>query len=451
MELPDVRRIFGVKHPDGAELVVHGGHIHAASVNVPGDKSISHRALLFGLLAQGTSRIQGLSRADDVNATRAAVASLGAKLDESEYELSITGTGGSLTEPDHVINVGNSGTLLRLISGLLAPRVGVTVFLTGDASIVRRPMARVVEPLTAMGAYILGRQENRFAPLVVQGRELTGITYSMSTPSAQVKSAIILAGLAADGETAIIESTPTRAHTEEMAPLFGARLQVEDDGASRVVHVERSDLSACDFVVPGDPSAAAFFVVLGLIGESPVTVDNVYLGAERDGFVKVLRAMGGRIEVSRLPSGAHSITARPSELTGTVVGPEGVPGLIDEVPILAVAAAKARGATTFLGVEELRHKESDRIATTMEMLAAFGVESAEVESGFRVWGGVPVDLARHMQRSVDSHMDHRIAMSAAILGAVSKAETRIVGADSVPTSFPGFSAQLARCGVEVRA
>ncbi len=429
------------------KATVFGGANHRASVRVPGDKSISHRALLFSLISNGTSRITGLSGADDVAATATAVSQLGAKVLQEGHVVVVRGVGGELCEPEQLINVGNSGTLLRLICGILAPCVGNSYFITGDASIVRRPMARVIQPLSAMGALIMGRQSNQFAPLAIQGRELSGITYSMSTPSAQVKSAILFAGLFADGETAVIEPTATRAHTEEMALGYGADIEVEFDSGPRVIRVRRSSLVARDFEVAGDPSAAAFFVVLGLIGHASVSVENVYLGPQRDGFIEVLTRMGGRIETSHQENGNFTVTAFPSTLHAVDIGPSGIPGLIDEVPILAVAASRAKGTTRFLGVEELRFKESDRIRTTVSMLAEFGVACREIADGFEV-SGVRSPEHHHVHRQVESFYDHRIAMSAAILATLHKGRTEISQFESVATSFPGFLDRLRECGIK---
>ena len=277
--------------------IVHGGHSRRADLRVPGDKSISHRALLFSLISEGTSRIDGLSQALDVGATRVAIERLGAKVIDDSDAVFVVGVGGEFTEPERMIDVGNSGTLLRLMTGVLAGSVGNSFFLSGDASIARRPMQRVVEPLGAMGATIIGRRLNQYAPLAISGQPLVGITYSMSLPSAQVKSALMFAGLFAEGETVLIEQNATRAHTEEMALRYGAKVSVDDQGDAKVIRVSGSRLKATDFVVPGDPSAAAFFVVLGLIGQNQIRIQDVYLGPQRDGFVEVLLQMGAQIEV----------------------------------------------------------------------------------------------------------------------------------------------------------
>ena len=431
------------------KATVYGGSNRRATLRVPGDKSISHRALLFGLISDGTSRITGLSGAGDVASSAAAIVQLGAKVVHERDCVIVAGVGGELCEPEQVIDVGNSGTLIRLISGILAPSIGNNFYLTGDTSVVRRPMGRVIEPLSAMGAKITGRQANQFAPFAVQGQALSGITYAMSTPSAQVKSALLLAGMFAEGETVVIEPTATRAHTEEMAIGYGADLQVSEEGASRVIRVRKSALISQDFEVAGDPSAAAFFVVLGLIGKAPITVENVYLGPQRDGFVTALIRMGGRIETVRQENGNFMLTGYPSNLRGVDIGPGGVAGLIDEVPVLGVAAARAEGTTRFLGVEELRVKESDRILTTLAMLSQFGVSCQEIPTGFEVLGNRGSSRPRR-PRFVESNFDHRIAMAAAILGAVSKGETNISQFEAVSTSFPGFIDCLKDCGIKVR-
>ena len=425
--------------------IVHGGHSRRADLRVPGDKSISHRALLFSLISEGTSRIDGLSRALDVGATRVAIECLGAKVIDDSDAVFVVGVGGEFTEPERIIDVGNSGTLLRLITGVLAGSVGNSFFLSGDASIVRRPMQRVVEPLGAMGATIVGRGLNQYAPLAISGQPLVGITYSMSLPSAQVKSALMFAGLFAEGETVLIEQNATRAHTEEMAVRYGAKVSVDDQGDAKVIRVTGSRLKATDFVVPGDPSAAAFFVVLGLIGQSQIRIEDVYLGPQRDGFVDVLLQMGAQIEVMSQTDSLFTIVAHPSDLTWCDVGPSKIAGLIDEIPILAVAASRAKGRTRFLGVDELRHKESDRIATTLAMLKTFDVHCSEIEGGFEVEG--TFTASKNNRRIVESHFDHRIAMSAAILASLHKGKTEITGFESVSTSFPGFADRLRECGI----
>ena len=430
------------------KVAVKGGNIKSASFSVPGDKSISHRALLMSLLCPSEVRIKGLSHADDVQATKNLVEALGMVFKKDGDDLIAQGIYGELKEPLHVLDVGNSGTLLRLVCGLLAPRDSQTFFLTGDPSIVRRPMGRVIEPLVAMGAKIIGRANNSNAPLAIKGAPLSGITFSMSVPSAQVKSAILLAGLSAEGETVVIESVPTRSHTEDMLRAFGACIQIDDIDGAKMIRVAQSSLSVSEINVAGDPSAAAFFVVMGILGGAQITIENIYLGPQRDGFLSVLRTMGASIDTLENRDSTFNVIARPSELFGVDIEPVNVPGIIDEIPILAVAASRASGRTQFFGVGELRHKESDRIASTLAMLKAFGVECGELDTGFWV-DGTPTPKIGSAVRHIESHFDHRIAMCGAILAAITHGETIIDEFESVATSFPGFLTVLSTIGIDV--
>ncbi|CAG4915268.1 3-phosphoshikimate 1-carboxyvinyltransferase [Acidithrix sp. C25] len=439
------------------KAVVRGGIGNEASVSVPGDKSISHRSLLLSLLASGTYSVDGLSSALDVLATKDIVETLGVHISQEGSRIILRGVGFDISEPNDFLDVGNSGTLIRLISGVLAGSEGNTFFLKGDSSIGKRPMGRVIDPLTKMGAKIIGRGYSTLAPLGIVGTKLHGIDYEMPVASAQVKSAILFAGLNSSGTTTLVETVPTRAHTEEMLSQFGANLEVTRTPTANKISIEPSKLRPIDIKVPGDPSSAAFFVVLGLIGQCSIEVTDVYLGPQRDGFLKTLISMGGRIDLSDKGNGLGDIKSYPSELSGVVVGPDGTPDLIDEVPILGVAAAMARGRTEFLGVGELRHKESDRIATTCDMLASFGVDTGELDGGFYV-DGIGHDPSKGVLESngfvqeprvVVSHYDHRIAMSGAILGALTQGETYIEGFESVETSFPTFVSVFRSCGFEI--
>lgn len=422
------------------------GGLHAR-LRVPGDKSISHRALLLAARAEGESRITGLSDGADVVATARAVAGFGARVGtDPAGVVTVTGAGRDLHEPDSVIDVGNSGTGIRLLAGWAAGIEGLTV-LHGDASIARRPMGRVAEPLRSMGARIDGRDGGRLPPLVVRGGHLSGIEYTLPVPSAQVKSAVLLAGLAADRPTTVIEPVPTRAHTEEMLQACGVRVAVTALGPSggRAVTVHPGPLRACDFDVPGDPSQAAFWVVAACITPgSDVTVERVYIGPHRAGFIDVLRRMGADVEVTGLdPDGTvGDIRARYGPLRPTEVGGEEVPGLIDEIPVLAVAASHADGVTTFADAAELTVKESDRIAT---MVAALGAVGADVEGrpdGLVVRGraGRTTTAGR-----VDSAGDHRVAMSLAVAALAGSGPVEIDRWDAVATSYPCFEEDLRRC------
>lgn len=421
---------------------VHGGRPLIGTVEVPGDKSISHRALLLAALAEGTSTITGLSDGGDVARTAAAVAALGAQVGRDGPTWTVQGGRSLLVSPADPLDLGNSGTGMRLLAGVAATVHGTTV-LTGDASLRARPMDRVAEPLNLMGARVTGRSEHCLPPIEVTGGTLRGIEFTPPMASAQVKSAILLAGLAADGETIVHEPVATRAHTEEMLAAAGADITVEPAGRGRVVRVRRSALRAGTFAVPGDPSQAAFWVVGGaIVPGSQVTVSGIHLGAERIGFLGVLRRMGATIEVEEADGGRGSVTSCTSQLRGTVVEAAEIPSL-DEVPILAVAAAAADGSTCFRDVGELRVKESDRLQGTAELVEAFGGQAEVAGDDLIVTG----DGSALRPGRVDARGDHRMAMAAAIAAAACPARsdaTVITGWESVATSYPGFADELAR-------
>ena len=426
--------------------VVRGGRPLTGTVSVPGDKSISHRAVLLAALAEGTSTIHGLSGGDDVSRTLAAVGALGAAVDGGvdggTSPLSIAGGRSRLRAPSTALDLGNSGTGIRLLAGVAATLPGTTT-LTGDDSLRRRPMDRVAEPLRAMGAGVAGRGDRCLPPLEVTGGTLRAISYTPPVASAQVKSAIVLAGIAAEGETVVHEPVATRAHTEEMLAAAGADIDFERVGTGRVVRVRRSTLVPGTFTVPGDPSQAAFWLVGGIIVPgSLVTVDAIHLGIERLGFLGVLRRMGATIETEEYGNQCGSVTSYFCELHGTVVEAAEIPSL-DEVPILAVAAAVAHGSTRFRDVGELRVKESDRLAGTADLIRAFGV-TATVHGDDLVVDGTGAALRPAV---IDARGDHRMAMAAAVAGAAcpaSSGETIISGWDAVATSYPGFAGVLAQ-------
>lgn len=416
------------------ELQVQGPAVLRGRLCVPGDKSISHRALLLAALAEGTSLVRGLSRGDDVARTRLAIEALGADVEQlDDGTLRIGGRGGRLAEPAGVLDVGNSGTGIRLLAGVAASQPFLTV-LVGDDSIGRRPMDRISVPLRRMGAAIDGRDGGRLTPLVIRGGGLIGTHHDTPVASAQVKSAILLAGLAADGETVVREPRPSRAHTEEMLLACGADIEVDAEQAT--VRVRPSVLEPHDWDVPGDPSQAAFWVCLAAATPgSEVVVDELYLGPSRAGFLDVLARMGADLDVD---AEAGRVTVRGAELRGTDVVPEEVPGLVDEVPALAVAAALARGRSRFAGVGELRVKESDRIATITSELAKMGAFVEADEDELLVEGGRPLRGAL-----CESHGDHRIAMAMAMAGLAAHGQTVVRGMRAVPTSYPGFVDDLA--------
>ncbi len=432
-------------------LRITGGRPLRGQVRVPGDKSISHRALLLGALAEGISVVRGLSTGNDVARTRAAIRSIGALVDGDPVTgCLVTGGLAHLHEPEGVIDAGNSGTTIRLLAGLCAGFDWLTV-LAGDASITRRPMDRVADPLRRMGARVDGRQGGRLPPLTVRGGGLHGIEYDMPVASAQVKSAILLAGLHAEGDTVVREAVATRAHTEEMLAAAGADIEVEDSGGGdsggggsdngrRTIRLRPSALHPFELDVPGDPSQAAFWVVAAcIVPGSDLVVDDVYLGPARAGFLDVLAAMGADVE----RVGERSLRARHSpDLHGTEIEGHEIPGLIDEIPVLAVAAAVAEGDTTFAGAGELRVKESDRVATVTSELSALGARVEPTDDGLAVTGG-----GGGMLRGahVRSHGDHRVAMAMAVAAMAAEGESVVDGWDAVATSYPGFEEDLRRC------
>lgn len=412
-------------------LEVVGGAQLKGRIRVPGDKSISHRALLLAARARGTSRVVGLSDGDDVRRTAAAVQAMGARIEGDRI------TGGDLREPERVLNVGNSGTTIRLLTGYCAAFPWLTV-LEGDASIASRPMDRVSDPLRAMGATIDGRAGGALTPLVVRGGALRGIDYTPPMASAQVKSALLLAGIGADGETVVREPVLTRAHTEEMLQMAGATVVVEDAG--HTVRVRRSALQPFELSVPGDPSQAAFWAVAGLVVPgSDLLVDDIYVGPARVGFVDVLRRMGGAIDIEPTgPQQAH-LRSRSSALHATVIDGSEIPSL-DEVPILAVAATMADGETVIRNAAELRVKESDRIKTVTDGLRRLGADIDATDDGLVVRGP-----AKLVGAPVESYGDHRVAMAMAVAGLVAEGTTRIEGWDAVTTSYPTFAEDLQAC------
>jgi 3-phosphoshikimate 1-carboxyvinyltransferase len=412
----------------------------------PPDKSLSHRAALLAALASGTSCIRGFLPGEDCLATLAAVRSLGAEVEgDPAGELRIRGRGlAGLHEPDGVIDAGNSGTTMRLLAGIAAGVPGLTV-LTGDASLRGRPMGRVLEPLARMGARVFGRAGGRLAPLVIQGGGLSPITHASPVASAQVKSAVLLAGLFAEGETRVYEPHPSRDHTERMLAALGAKVRVADGG---VGVLGRPVLQPFEFEVPGDVSSAAFWVVAATVTPgSEVVLRGVGVNETRTGALDVLRAMGADIreacrrEVAGEP--VCDLVVRSAGLRGTRVAPELAPRLIDEVPILSVAAACAIGETVFEGVGELRHKESDRLTAIVERLGGLGLCAAADGERLVVHGG-----ARWRAGTVDSGGDHRLAMSLAVVGLIAPGPVVVLDTACVRTSYPAFWDDMGTlCGV----
>jgi len=423
----------------------------AGTVTVPGDKSISHRALMLSALAVGESRIEGLLEGEDVLATAAAMRAMGAEVERGADGIwRIHGVGvGGLLQPEIALDMGNSGTSTRLLMGLVASHPITTTFI-GDASLSRRPMNRVIEPLSQMGADFTASPGGRL-PLTLRGLcPAVPIEYRLPVASAQVKSAILLAALNTPGITRVIEAVATRDHSERMLRGFGARLETHriEDATVIELHGE-ADLRPQHIVVPGDPSSAAFPVVAALlVPGSQVTIANVGLNPTRAGLFEVLRAMGGDIHFAdpREAGGepVADIVVRHSTLTGIEVPPDVAPSMIDEFPALFVAAALAKGRTIARGLGELRVKESDRITTMAEGLRAIGARVEELEDGLIIDGTDGEPLAGGA--TIAAKLDHRIAMSFAVAGLASRGAVTIDDMAPVATSFPGFAALMTGLG-----
>ena len=420
---------------------------------LPGDKSISHRALLLALLAEGESRILAAGDGEDVRSTAGVVAALGAQVARTaerggrvDYRVVSPG-GDDLVEPDDILDCGNSGTTTRLLAGLLAGR-DLFAILDGDASLRRRPMGRVVDPLRAMGATFSGRHGDTLLPLAIRGRaRLSPIAYATAVPSAQVKSAILLAGLAAEGETRVTEAVATRDHTERMLRARGVAVHEElaADGAHSVSLVGPARPAAIDETVPSDPSGAAFWLVAGAVHpDAELHLDGVSTNPTRRTIIDILRRMGADIEEHDRPAPGGpdgeplaDLVVRSSTLRGIDLSPADVAAAIDEIPVLCLAAAAAAGTTRIRGTGELRHKESDRVAGIAAGMAALGAairvegDDIVIEGGRRLTGAVTESLD-----------DHRLAMTFAIAGLIAEGETAVLRPGSAAISYPGFFSEL---------
>jgi 3-phosphoshikimate 1-carboxyvinyltransferase len=413
------------------------------TIRVPGDKSISHRSLMLGALAVGETRVTGLLEGEDVLATAAAMRAMGATIEKQGDTWSIYGVGvGALLQPAGPLDMGNSGTSTRLLMGLVASHP-LTVEFTGDASLSKRPMGRVTEPLSQMGAEFSGTT----LPLTVRGiSPAVPIEYRLPVASAQVKSAVLLAGLNTAGITRVIEPVPTRDHSERMLAGFGAKITIGDDGGDRVIELQgEAELKPQVIEVPGDPSSAAFFIVAALIVPgSELTIENVGLNPTRAGLIHVLRQMGASIEeVNARTVGGEPVAdlvVRHSALKGIEVDPRVVPSMIDEFPVFFVAAAFAQGQTVTRRLDELRVKESDRLATMAEALTLIGARVMEREDGLVIDGTGGAPLAGGGPCA--TRLDHRIAMSMAVAGLASKAGVEVDDTRPIATSFPDFEALL---------
>lgn len=408
-------------------------------ITVPGDKSISHRAVMFGALADGTTEVTNFLQGADCLSTIDCFRKMGIEIENTPSRILIHGRGlHGLTAPYDILDTGNSGTTTRLISGILSGQKFESV-LNGDASIQSRPMKRIIDPLTMMGADIVSLKGNGCAPLRINGSAkhnfLHGIHYQSPVPSAQVKSSILLAGLYADGPVSVTETYVSRNHTELMLAGFGADIRTE--GTTATIQ-PNPHLKAMKIEVPGDISSAAYFIAAGLmVPDSEILIKNVGVNPTRDGILKTAKEMGARITIlNQKKSGGEPVAdllVRTSSLKGITIGGSSIPTLIDELPVIAVLACLARGTTIIKDAQELKVKESNRIDTVVQNLSAMGAHIQATEDGMIIEGGYPLHGA-----VIDSKLDHRIAMSFAIAALAADGETRILNGDCVKISYPNF-------------
>ncbi len=410
-------------------------------ITIPGDKSISHRSIMFGALAKGTTEIHHFLQSADCLSTISCFEKMGVIVENKGETVLVHGKGlRGLSKPLEILDCGNSGTTTRLISGILSAQ-NFDVTLTGDASIQKRPMKRIIEPLSMMGADISSINNNGCAPLAIRGTKLHGIHYHSKVASAQVKSSILLAGLYADGETKVTEPYVSRNHSELMLNYFGADVSTENTTAS----IKPADeLFAQKVIVPGDISSAAYFIAAGLIvPDSEILIKNVGVNPTRDGIIRVCREMGADITLLNETNASGEPTAdilvRTSSLKGTTIEGAIIPTLIDELPIIAVMACFAEGTTVIKDAAELKVKESNRIAVMVNNLSLMGADIIETEDGMIINGGKTLHGA-----AIDSHLDHRIAMSFAVCGMASDGETKILGSECVNISYPEFYDDMGR-------
>lgn len=409
------------------------------TVTVPGDKSISHRSIMLGSLADGITEVHGFLNGADCISSMNCFRQMGVTIDHSGDTVTIHGKGlHGLQAPKETLDVGNSGTTTRLMSGILAAQ-NFRSRVIGDASICRRPMKRIMTPLSLMGADIVSENGNDCAPLLITGKPLHGIHYNSPVASAQVKSCILLAGLYADGETSITEPYVSRNHTELMFDAFGVNIKTSGTTAT----VKPADkLYGQKIMIPGDISSAAYFIAAGLITpDSCITIKNVGINNTRDGILEVVKMMGGTITYDRLEQPGEpsaDITVQTSDLKGCVIQGSLIPKLIDEIPIIAIMACFAKGQTVIKDAQELKVKESNRIDVMVKNLSAMGADISATDDGMIIHGGKPLHGA-----VIDSHLDHRIAMSFAIAGLNADGDTEILGSDCVNISYPTFYQDLA--------
>jgi 3-phosphoshikimate 1-carboxyvinyltransferase len=409
-------------------------------VVLPGDKSISHRAVILNSLARGRAATENFAPGVDCLSTVSCLKALGVKIgregSRDSPTVSVSGTGADgLREASDVLDAQNSGTTMRLLGGLLVSQPFLSV-ITGDSSLRNRPMGRLIQPLKLMGADVWGRGQDSFAPLVIKGKELRGIDYTLPVPSAQIKSAILLAGLFARGSTVLHQKIPSRDHTERMLPHMGAN--VESKGNSISLMPLTSPLRALNLRIPGDISSAAYFLVAAAVHpDARIVIRDCGINPTRTGIIDVLLAMGARLEIDheRLEAGEPlaDIVVESSELKGIEVSGDIIPRLIDEIPVLAVAGCIAKGKTVIRGAGELRVKESDRIATVVNELSRLGARIEPLPDGMAIYGGRLLSGTE-----VESHLDHRLAMSLAVAGLIAKGETTISHAQVAKVSYPAF-------------
>lgn len=408
-------------------------------ITIPGDKSISHRSIMFGSLAEGITEVHGFLNSADCISSMNCFRQMGINIEYNNDTVLIHGKGlHGLDVPKETLDVGNSGTTTRLMSGILAAQ-DFKSRITGDASICKRPMKRIITPLTMMGGKITSEPGNGCAPLIIEGAPLHGISYNSPVASAQVKSCILLAGLYAEGETSVTEPYVSRNHTELMLQSFGADIKI--NGTTATVHTTEH-LKGRKINVPGDISSAAYFIVAGLITpNSEITIRNVGINPTRDGIIDVVRMMGGKLTCSNVYDGTGEptadITVCTSDLNGCIIEGELIPELIDEIPVIAVLACFAKGQTIIRDAAELKVKESNRIDEMVKNLSAMGADIAATDDGMIINGGKQLHGA-----VIDSKLDHRIAMSFAIAGINADGETDIKGSEVVNTSYPGFFSDL---------
>jgi len=418
------------------DVIVEKAKRLRGTIRVPGDKSIAHRALILGALADGEQVVDGLPDSEDVKSTARCLRSLGCHVEEADGPVVVRG--GKWID-GQALDAGNSGTTARLLSGLIVGR-GLDCRIDGDESLRGRPMARIANPLMEMGADIRTRPGG-FLPMHIRGGKLKGIMYRPEVASAQVKSAVLIAGLHAAGTTTVVEKIPTRDHTENLLSAMGAAVE-RDNGEIRVAG--GMDLQGIRITVPGDVSSALFFIVAAsLLPDSEIRLPGVGINPTRTGAIRVLEDMGAEVEFdgreTRGGEAVADIRIQSGHLSGITLGPSIIPSLIDELPVLAVAATQAEGVTEVRGAGELRHKESDRIRTVVENLVRLGADIEELEDGFIVRGPCPLRGC-----TVQSFGDHRIAMAMAVAGLVAEGQTTIEGSEAVGVSYTGFFEDLAR-------